>query len=263
MSKPGAIKPEDLKIKGQIGKRGLAVLLRVQEIVSTNGKYSYVEVGSYLGRTLQPHVMDSDCKAALSIDLRPDVTPDERGALGMYKGIRAEDMLDELKAACTATQVKKVTTITDSSDALRTYSGRRKYDLALIDGEHTNTAVFQDFLNLRRVMNDDCVICFDDTHIVHSGIVNAKASLEDAGIPHAIFFCKGAITVLAIGALAPVLTELLDPDLQIRPGRAERRYRANIADNIIANEMKQRLTNNPDLRASVAKILAKIEADAN
>lgn len=255
MAQVGTFKPEDITIRGQVGRRGLAALLRVQEIVSAHGPYAYLEIGSYLGRTLCPHLLDDDCIAALSIDLRPDVTPDERFELGMYKGVSADDMRSELAKQCGPAHLAKLTTITDSSAWLRKGLAPDRYAMCLIDGEHTNTAVFADFLHVRRAMAEDCVICFDDTHIVYPGIMNAVATLEDARLQHHVIHCKGGVTVVGIGRMATAVRDQLEPGHHLSPDAMVARYRANILGNMVTHDLPSAIARDPELAKRVAAML--------
>lgn len=54
-------------------------LLLLQDCVRDHGEYVYLEIGSHLGGTIQPYVVDPVCKLVYSIDKRPDFQPDERG----------------------------------------------------------------------------------------------------------------------------------------------------------------------------------------
>ena len=51
----------------------LAVQDAVREIVGPEGKYNYLEIGSYLGGSIQPHLIDQRCERIFSIDKRPKV----------------------------------------------------------------------------------------------------------------------------------------------------------------------------------------------
>src|ERR1044072_3278451 len=46
--------------------------------------YNYLEIGSYLGGSIQPHLLDEKCARIISIDKRPEKQPDERGANYTY-----------------------------------------------------------------------------------------------------------------------------------------------------------------------------------
>ena len=54
----------------------LACQLATRELA---GAYHYLEIGSYLGGSIQPHLLDRHCAKIYSIDKRPLNQPDERG----------------------------------------------------------------------------------------------------------------------------------------------------------------------------------------
>lgn len=253
----GQVKYEDFKVEGQMGSRAIAVLIRAQEIVSERGPYAYAEVGSYLGRTLQPHLMDADCKKVLSIDLRPDLTPDERGDLDDYVGISAEDMVARLAVHVPKPNFDKLITVTDTSDALRQRTDER-YDLALIDGEHTIVAAFRDFVNLMLVMNDDSIVMFDDTSIVLPAIRNAEALLETRGIKHFTAHGRGSLTVIGMGAYADIVKREYTSDLAIRRAQADKRYKERMIESNIFENIERYLSDNQALRQKVEKKLSAL-----
>lgn len=250
----GTLTPEDFKMSGQLGSRALNVLIRVQELVSARGPYAYVEIGSYLGRSLQPHVQDAACTRAVSIDLRPDVVSDERGDLDMYKGITADDMVRGLSEVCSQEQLGKLEAVTANSDALRVREGET-FDLAFIDGEHTNTAVFRDFLNVLRVLSGDGVICFEDTSLVLPGILNALAVLDDRGIAHAHVFGKGNITVVALGDGSQAFVDGLGEGLTMPEARAVRRAQRRMMDIALGSVKPHQVADHSTLMPGVVRHL--------
>ena len=51
--------------------------LRLQRLIRTHVQpYTYLEIGSEVGGTLVPYLIDETCKSAVSIDLRPLEVPD-------------------------------------------------------------------------------------------------------------------------------------------------------------------------------------------
>jgi hypothetical protein len=63
--------------------------LRVQRLVRTiQPDYAYLEVGSDLGGSLLPHLLDPACRVAVSVDPRPESQPDERGSASITQAIR-------------------------------------------------------------------------------------------------------------------------------------------------------------------------------
>src|SRR5690348_3494405 len=61
-------------------------LLDIQNIVRAfDTSYIYLEVGSHLGGTLLPHLMDPNCRTVISVDPRPTNQADERGRVFHYE----------------------------------------------------------------------------------------------------------------------------------------------------------------------------------
>src|SRR5262245_39969506 len=70
-------------------------LVTLQAALGTRGAVRYMEVGCYLGATLQSFVADSNCEAITAIDRRDAVSPDERG-LVRYPDNTTANMLERL-----------------------------------------------------------------------------------------------------------------------------------------------------------------------
>src|SRR5580700_12032764 len=68
-------------------------LLLLQRCVRRSGDYIYAEIGSHLGGTLQPHLVDSRCTLIYSIDKRPLEQPDESRGVWQYEGNSTKRML--------------------------------------------------------------------------------------------------------------------------------------------------------------------------
>ena len=124
------------------------------------GTYNYLEIGSYRGGSLTPFLMDPACKMILSIDDRGRVLPDERGISFDYTGITTQSMLDDLNHCGITT------------DKLRTFDGSIRtliddytasFDLAFIDGEHTDEACFRDFLWALPLVKPNSIVIFHDS----------------------------------------------------------------------------------------------------
>ena len=198
-------------VPGQIGPKSARVLIAMQETISEwVGSYAYLDVGSFAGRSLVPHIRDSDCEYALSIDLRPENVPDERGITLDYSVISTEQMLAGLNKVCSPESMKKLEAMTASSADIDRRHSRRKFDLAFIDAEHTVRAAFTDFLNILPAMQSDCIIAFDDTLIVYPALEAASAYLDKIKTPHKVVYTRANIGCLQIGQFA-------ERDLLVRP----------------------------------------------
>ena len=68
-------------------------------IRSLKGSYVYLEIGSYLGGSLVPHLLDERCEHIFSIDKRQRRPPDARGCPYEYADNSTSRMLENLEAS--------------------------------------------------------------------------------------------------------------------------------------------------------------------
>ena len=118
----------------------LAIELAVREMC---GEYNYLEIGSYLGGSIQPHLLDSKCRRIVSIDKRPLSQPDERGFDFVYQNNSTARMMETL--AKVSENREKITTVDGDSKTIDPSEIADKIQLCFIDGEHTDEAVVSDF----------------------------------------------------------------------------------------------------------------------
>jgi len=167
-------------IESQTSERDKAFLLDAQRLIrDVASPYDYLEIGSFLGGSLAPFLSDPACRSILSIDERGLTLPDERGALFDYAGITTQSMLDRLHLAGLATA--KLTTHDGSIDTLPVPD--RLFDLAFIDGEHTDQACFRDFLWALPLMKPDAAIMFHDSSLIYKAIRLITLYLRKDGRP--------------------------------------------------------------------------------
>ena len=151
------------------------------------GEYRFIEIGSYLGGSLTPFLLDAACKAVLSVDERGRVQPDERGINYDYTAIAQQTMLDNLAAHQIPTH--KLKTFDGAIDALTEHHGE-PFDLAFIDGEHTDEATFRDFLWTLPLMRSDAVIMCHDSALIFKTLRLIQIYLRSQKIGYEFF--KGA-----------------------------------------------------------------------
>jgi len=212
MAQPGTLSAENFQINGQIGPKGMKSLIALQESISSWAKtYAYVEVGSFRGKSLQPHINDPDCTYALSIDLRPQVAADDRLVdITGYDLVTANDMVANLRNHCSDEELSKLEVFTGDSSAVRRRKSKRKFDLAFIDAEHTIRGAFTDFINLLPEMKTNAIIGFDDTMLILPAVEAAAAYLDHAGLANRVVYTKGGVGAILLGTYA-------DRELIIRP----------------------------------------------
>jgi hypothetical protein len=161
------------------------------------GRYRYLEVGSFLGGSLAPFLMDPCCLGVLSVDERNRAQPDERGMRFDYAGISAATMIDGLHA--TGVDTTKLVTFDGAIDALPTDGTR--YDLAFVDAEHTDEACFRDALWTRSRLASDAALLFHDTRLVFKALRLLAVHFVHAGTPFRIHKTAGSdVTAFLFGA---------------------------------------------------------------
>ena len=184
-------------------------LLKVQNFIRQRcPEYGYLEVGSHLGGSLLPYLLDDRCVSVISCDPRPVAMSDERGALE-YVGNSTRRMISTLKAAGGSDIIAKLTTFElDISDIDPAQIGAPIH-IAFIDAEHTNRAAFRDFLQAFKLVNRDALIVFHDLNILVDALCNVEAFLKFVNVKHHVFYLADHVFVVALGKLAePAVSEL-------------------------------------------------------
>ena len=169
-------------IESQSSDRDKEFLLAARRLIAAVApSYDYLEIGSFLGGSLAPFLADTACNSILSIDERGKTLPDERGALFDYAGITTQSMLDRLHLA--GLETTKLATHDGPIDTLP--PSDRRFDLAFIDGEHTDQACFRDFLWALPMMKTDSAILFHDSSLIYKAIRLIFLLLRKEGRPFA------------------------------------------------------------------------------
>lgn len=149
-------------------------------MAARRGSFVYLEIGSHLGGSIQPYLLDERCRAIISIDKRPAQQPDMRGESYEYPGNSTNRMLENLRRI-SAEGVRKVRTFDAATNQLQPSMISLKPDICFVDGEHTNTAVEKDFAFCLSVVEDHGVVCFHDSNIVFEELNRIVAGLKASG----------------------------------------------------------------------------------
>jgi hypothetical protein len=150
-------------------------LLGLHAAVAARGDFTYLEIGSYLGASLQSFVADARCRMVISVDCRDEVSADERAEVPRYPQNTTAEMLARLSSVPGA-DLEKLTAIDGTTEELNPENFCA--DLCLIDAEHTNEAVLQDARFCRKVIRDHGVIIFHDRTLVSHGIFRFLGELQ-------------------------------------------------------------------------------------
>ena len=192
-------------VPSQSSQGDLKSFLVAQHIVRTRlDKYTYLEIGSHLGGTLVPHLMDEACRLVYSVDKRPVSQLDERGVFFDYAGNSIDRMIDTLKRAIPESALLKLITIDSDISDVADIDLRCKADLILIDAEHTNAAVFRDFINSLKFMNASFVAVFHDANLLVDGLGNIEQFFAYQRMPFRSYFLPDYVFVVCVGEFAHV-----------------------------------------------------------
>jgi predicted O-methyltransferase YrrM len=184
-----------VNIPKQLNANDVQTLISIMNFVSDHGPYSYLEIGSYLGGSLQWHLSNSNCLQVISIDKRScEKIKDER-LIDYAYSVTTQDMLNMLKA--NDLPVDKLITIDGTVDNIPVDT---KFDLVFVDAEHTNQAVLYDGKKCLDAVKQDAVIMFHDDWIVYKGLEQLEQHLVQTGKVFGKFKITGSdITAIVLG----------------------------------------------------------------
>lgn len=174
----------------------LAVQLAVRNLRPDG--YTYLEIGSYLGGSIQPYLLDDRCTKIYSIDKRPLQQPDARGFDYTYLNNSTERMLEKLREVA-SDKMDKVATIDGDTASIDPAGIPEKIDLCFIDGEHTDAAVLRDFKFCLSVLKDNGCIAFHDAQITYNGLADCIVYLEKLGKNFRAYTLPSIVFVIEIG----------------------------------------------------------------
>lgn len=201
---------EIFKIPSQTAEGDKKSLLSLQNIVRRNVRnYTYLEVGSFLGGTLLPHLADPECRLAYSIDKRPASQLDERGRTYDYVQSSTQVMLATLEQHLPFSAMLKLQTFDLDASALTVEQIALASDFVLIDAEHTNQAVFRDFLNVYPFTKENSVIAFHDAQYIFDALSNIEAFLAYQKVKHETFVIPDSVFVVLLGDFVNLAANVL------------------------------------------------------
>jgi hypothetical protein len=167
------------RIESQTTARDKQSLLACQLAVrSLRPAYTYLEIGSHLGGSLQPYLPDTRCTKIYSIDKRPPAQPDERGITYEYRNNSTQRMLENLKAI-SEPALAKITCIDQDASQIDPKTIEQRPQFCFIDGEHTDPACFSDFLFCLKAMDANGLLVFHDAPVVYNGLAQIVGYLKD------------------------------------------------------------------------------------
>lgn len=161
--------------------------------------YTYLEIGSHLGGSLQPHVLDPSCEVMHSIDPRPADQPDQRGVRFAYPGNSTARMLDNLERL-SADARRRIRCYEQATAGIDPASITPAPHLCFVDGEHTDAAVVADFAFCRQVLAPNGLILLHDAGIVYNALAAIVSALDAEGVAYRAAALPDAVFAFEFGA---------------------------------------------------------------
>ncbi len=159
--------------------------------------YVYLEIGSYMGGSLQSYVVDPRCAKIVSIDPRPAQLADTRGTQA-YSGNSTAAMLEGLRRIPGA-DPSKILSLEAGTDTLRPADLGVQPDFCFVDGEHTDEAALRDARYCLSVVRPDGCIAFHDAHLVYVGINTFVKELAESGRTFRPYVLPSSVFVIDLG----------------------------------------------------------------
>lgn len=177
-------------------KRSLLALQAATGEIKDN--YVYLEIGSYLGGSIQPHLLDEKCALIYSIDKRPASQPDARGLDYHYQNNSTNRMLEKLREVAPDNLDKIICLDGDASEIDKTKI-TRKPQICFIDGEHTDTAAWNDFQFCVDILAENGAILFHDAAVIYNGLQNIIEDLKKKGVKFRAYHLPDVMFVIEFG----------------------------------------------------------------
>jgi hypothetical protein len=152
-------------------------LLLLQKLIRKRHPfYIYLEIGSYLGGSLQPHLLDPRCEKIVSIDIHFPFLKDPYDSKEFYPGNSVETMFKNLEKLNSQARDKVKT-----CEATSYYLSKKDIGMAphlmLIDGDVSDQSVLMDW-SLCKSLNPEATVVFHNFHIIYNALDQICRDLE-------------------------------------------------------------------------------------
>jgi hypothetical protein len=187
-------------ISAQLTDADKRSLLAIQQSLREQyAGYTYLEIGSHLGGSLQPHVLDSRCATVISIDARPLSVADDRVDSVPYPRNSTEHMMTLLREVA-GDRVRKIVTFDADAAAVDPGALPSVPHLCLIDGEHTERAALSDFAFCKQVVRRrGGVLAFHDGNIIFPALDRIVRELRAEGEQIRAYILPSTVFVIEFG----------------------------------------------------------------
>ena len=194
---------QNFPISSQTSDEDKLFLLNAITTIKAKGitSFKYIEIGSFMGGSLTPFLLENACSLIVSVDERERQQPDERGAKYDYSGITHQTMIDNLTS-----HDMDVSKLITHDGSISSYDrGNNKFDIAFIDGEHSDIACCRDFAWTYPMMKESSIILFHDSSIVYKALAIILELMHEKKVEFEIFKDQmSEVTAIFLGEFARI-----------------------------------------------------------
>ena len=220
-------------IPTQTSQEDKIVILKINNLISSKIKnFIYIEIGSYLGGSLTPFLINNNCKKVISIDHRNQILDDERNENWSYEKITEIMMLKKLKSLNLNVSKLKM-----FNGDISHYKNKNKYDLAFIDGIHTDKNTFSDFLYVLDGFKKNSIIIFHDSVLIYKALILINEFLKKNKYTFKIIkFRNSGITGIFFG-----LYSKINFNKKIFPTEDFQKFCESARENLLIQQLNNRI----------------------
>ncbi len=210
-----------------------AVILKINKLMNLRTKnFIYIEIGSYLGGSLTPFLINENCKRVISVDKRNQIIDDERNEKWSYKKISEKLMIKGLKE-----KKLDISKLKSFNGDISEYRPKENYDLAFIDGIHTDKNTFSDFLYILDKINKHCIILFHDSVVIFKALLLIKEFLKKKNYTFKIAkFKESGITGFFFGSFSKI-----DINKKINSTQNFEKFCVDAEENLLIQQLNNRI----------------------
>jgi hypothetical protein len=187
------------KIPAQLsdGDKGsfLAILRAHGEL---HGEYAYLEIGSHLGGSIAPVLLDQKCKKIYSIDKRPAVVPDDTGKVYHYPMNSSARMMANLRAIHSSAD-EKVTCFDGDTASVAITELSLTPSICFIDGEHTDAVAYRDYQFCRKAIQNRGTLVFHDANTLYLTLQRIINDLNSEDFSFEAYCLADSMFVISLG----------------------------------------------------------------
>ena len=180
---------KNFPISSQTSNNDKKIILKIINFLKKNKKkkFKYLEIGSFLGGSLTPYLLENSCELIVSIDKRNQKQDDERSEEWSYERVSEAHMIKKLKE-----HNLKIDKLRTFNGDVKDFKTKMKFDLVFIDGIHTDINTFSDFLITHNKVNKDSIIMFHDSSIIFKSISMINLLLKNRKYKFKLIKFKGS-----------------------------------------------------------------------